>query len=967
MAELSEAAFAALEAQVQRAEHLYRGGDYRAALDTYSALLRDRLASSGSGSVAHLRAADLVVIERLADLSVLCGMIDAADDLIGAIVAITRSAGNNVAADYAQLKRVEISLETGTLEAAFKQLRDLEGRIGDLHAIDMSSAGFARWEKQTAWYDLAAADREVQFSRVYYVFVRLLAGMGEYRQAICAAERSEVYTGSRAIDLARQARIPLALAHASALFELGEIAAADGLLERIRRQVDETGRPGWRVAWLEAKGRIELARGVFASALDRFGDVLQLCRAGGFRRAETTAHLNRAHVFILVNRVRDASEHLDEAEHNAASTGDVSALARVSVLRSLAEARRQSLTEGVSLELSVTETLRRRARAEPAAPAAAVPLEIPHSSNFLALFDDRALQIQWLLAQGALDDAGARLEALRQSFGTSQSRLIRGRLCALGGLLSYYRGEPEDARDELAAAAQLLEAMQLKPELWQVIRVNAWCAARLGNNDEERRAVQQAERLLQELAGSLQGAERAIFLLNKWTADEEYLAHEIAELVNDKAALADSSRLLRPAAWLRMARRLNRLLVRIDHYRALVAQTAVGAGTSEQRPPGDTVLLQRLLSGDRRRIFLSFLVLPDRILVIRSGYLVLDFHVVRITRIALREQVRRWHEQAAIAGTTRDLGAAPPGGPAASEPVRESEMPLADALELPALLAALPARTRSLTIVPDDALHGFPFAAIEIGRDRLIDRFAVSVSFASMPSRHRPARAIGDALLVAVSKGTGRIPPLPETRAEVKQVEEWLDRRGVKSHVLIDDAATKSRITALFGQVGLCHLACHGTFVPDKPDASGMVLIPEEEPEVLSLRDLSRLELTTCQHVTLSSCWSADNFILPGRWIVSLPETLHRSGAPSILACAWPVHDEVAKCFTARFYVHLAEMSPLEALRHTQLECRAAALPECGVDTSHPFHWAGFSLFGDAVAERLQISGSSKSTSQLWN
>src|SRR5262245_38332203 len=130
MADSVDATFAALEAGVQRAEDFCRRGAYGAALDTYRALLGERLAC-GSGSVAHLRAADLVIIERLADLSALFGLFDAADDLISAMAALTRAAGNDVAADYAQLKRVELSLAHVALQAAFEQLRELGTRIGD--------------------------------------------------------------------------------------------------------------------------------------------------------------------------------------------------------------------------------------------------------------------------------------------------------------------------------------------------------------------------------------------------------------------------------------------------------------------------------------------------------------------------------------------------------------------------------------------------------------------------------------------------------------------------------------------------------------------------------------------------------------------------------------------------------------------------------------------------------------------
>src|SRR6202023_719689 len=107
-ADSGDLTLAALEARVQLAEDRYRGGDFGGALEGYRGILAGRLAA-GRGSGAHFRAADLVVIERLADLSALFGMFDAADDLLNGMAGLTRSAGNDLAADYAELKRAELS------------------------------------------------------------------------------------------------------------------------------------------------------------------------------------------------------------------------------------------------------------------------------------------------------------------------------------------------------------------------------------------------------------------------------------------------------------------------------------------------------------------------------------------------------------------------------------------------------------------------------------------------------------------------------------------------------------------------------------------------------------------------------------------------------------------------------------------------------------------------------------------
>jgi CHAT domain-containing protein len=118
--------------------------------------------------------------------------------------------------------------------------------------------------------------------------------------------------------------------------------------------------------------------------------------------------------------------------------------------------------------------------------------------------------------------------------------------------------------------------------------------------------------------------------------------------------------------------------------------------------------------------------------------------------------------------------------------------------------------------------------------------------------------------------------------------------------------------------------------------------------EILSISELSGLALDQLQHVTLSSCWSADAFILPGRLILSLPEVFWRAGAKSILSSLWVVDDSLATAFMNRFYAYLDSMPRDEALRCAQLDCLNGSLPEqVGVQTIDPLYWAGFNLYGE--------------------
>ncbi len=154
------------------------------------------------------------------------------------------------------------------------------------------------------------------------------------------------------------------------------------------------------------------------------------------------------------------------------------------------------------------------------------------------------------------------------------------------------------------------------------------------------------------------------------------------------------------------------------------------------------------------------------------------------------------------------------------------------------------------------------------------------------------------------------------------------------------------RATAL-AEASVVHLACHGRFQPDQPALTGLVLSGADgQAETLSITDIAAIDCSRLEHVTLSACWSADNFVVPGRWILSLPETLCRAGAGSVLASLWEADDRIAGDFMRRFYERLGGLPRGQALRQVQLACLHNRLrPD--LDTSDPIYWANFYLFGN--------------------
>src|SRR5262249_3927037 len=219
-----------------------------------------------------------------------------------------------------------------------------------------------------------------------------------------------------------------------------------------------------------------------------------------------------------------------------------------------------------------------------------------------------------------------------------------------------------------------------------------------------------------------------------------------------------------------------------------------------------------------------------------------------------------------------------------------------------------------LSFVPDDSLHGFPFAALMQGDKYLVERYAVSVALEREPQRpvlNRPLAGPAEALLVGMSRGNSRFAPLLGTPRELDGVERWLRDARVGVKRLMDEQADRETVRSALARAAFAHLACHGVFCRDDAGGTGLVLLSDpdsEKEEILSFQDLAHLDLGGLRHVTLTACWSADNFVLPGRWVVSLPETLCRAGVRSVLGSLWQVDDNLAIAFVRRFYLRLATL-----------------------------------------------------------
>jgi CHAT domain-containing protein len=200
------------------------------------------------------------------------------------------------------------------------------------------------------------------------------------------------------------------------------------------------------------------------------------------------------------------------------------------------------------------------------------------------------------------------------------------------------------------------------------------------------------------------------------------------------------------------------------------------------------------------------------------------------------------------------------------------------------------------------------------------------------------------ALVVGISKGSKDFTHLPSVTKEIDVVQQILKAENYDVAKLHNEQASLDAIqNTIESGISHVHIASHGFFEYKKPSSTGIVL---HNDEVLSIAHILEMDaLRDVAFLCLSSCWAADQYVLPGRWIVSLPEVLRKAGVGTILGCLWEVHDRVGAAFMETFYTYAVKYPKVIALQKTQADALHNRLGIAGIDTSAPFFWAGFTLY----------------------
>jgi CHAT domain-containing protein len=976
----------------EAAEAMRSRGDFIGAYDSYCEIL-STLVAQGLPPWCHDIAAQ--IIQAVAHLSSSIGNFETVDDLFQTLVKYYQLTGNYPFANFTLIKRIELELDRanfGQVEELFQSITPQLGikNIGD---IDISRSGLIQWEINCLWQNADVSTRSVLFAHLYLVMGRTLLATGQYHNALTILERGLWHTSSETPALAQQVALFFHFNIASAYLEQGELdKAVAKLADPNTTDFDPDFDPEFRIRWLEMIAKICLLRGELGQALDRLNQVREICQQLGLAGAFGRSILNLAEFLISINQTNRAKNYLNEASFKELTKRDPELKNRGELLIKLANARSESLVSDIDGGSSISKM--RSTTTDTATEVASNQLEDINfsfrSSNYLVQFEFRALQFSCLLSCDKLELANRVLSNIQAAFESlSDSQLIKIKVKILTGTLVYYQGVKNRQPERYKYAASILdelrpnlERMGLKQDLWQVQRILGWCWSRLKiERNLHAELIESNNNLLTEFTKSLNFEDGSIYLLNKWTIEEEYIGGKIQQIRQSPITNSISWKSWRrlPSIQLKywqewqLMQKLDELILDIDRYKGDLARQNL----EDNRPINKSSIYsawKRIFTHPRDRITLIFLVLPDQILIVRVGWLLFDYQICSTTRITLRNLVGGWHNEIGkIQGRSRDLiGLGDVDNLDLEQKQiaenREISTEISKLLKIDSLLKDLPARIKSISIVPDDILHAFPFAIIEHENRYLIEKYAVSIRYESQyKDRAKLSRSrVNSSLLVGITTGS---PPLENVEPEMEKVKEWMEGHHLNPSVLMDKEwtekqylkpsvliasgiADKETVIDQLSEATFFHIACHGFFNQEQPALSELILSDDKyQPDKnLTLKDFRDLKLKL-RHATLSSCWSADQFIVPGRWIVSLPETLCRYGTESVLGCLWEVNDNVALSFTTQFYKYMEKYPRDKALQLTQQDCLNKTLRQIEKgfegDLSNPLNWSGFTLYGD--------------------
>ena len=217
------------------------------------------------------------------------------------------------------------------------------------------------------------------------------------------------------------------------------------------------------------------------------------------------------------------------------------------------------------------------------------------------------------------------------------------------------------------------------------------------------------------------------------------------------------------------------------------------------------------------------------------------------------------------------------------------------------------------------------------------------------------------------------LPELPGTAVEVQKVSQILKAVNWTQEIYKRDDATKDKVRAVKSPTVL-HIATHGFFLSDLPDADGNKVFgiepvkaaqnpllrsglmfsgadntiqqlgqtgsSEKDDGILNAYEALMLNLENTELVVLSACETGLGETKNGEGVYGLQRAFRIAGTSALMISLWEVSDEVTQKLMTSFYINWTQLKDKhKAFLKAQQEIKAKN-PE-------PFFWGAFILVGN--------------------
>ncbi|HEY2470691.1 MAG TPA: CHAT domain-containing protein [Terracidiphilus sp.] len=240
-----------------------------------------------------------------------------------------------------------------------------------------------------------------------------------------------------------------------------------------------------------------------------------------------------------------------------------------------------------------------------------------------------------------------------------------------------------------------------------------------------------------------------------------------------------------------------------------------------------------------------------------------------------------------------------------------------------------------LIVEPDGVLKTLPFGLLVDSRGLYLgDRFSITISpgvvYLNRARHWQPITAASAAVVLGDPKASGWM-PLPDAEQEAQAVAASFDH----SHLLMSESMSAPSLVSDIAQADIFHFSGHAQF---SIESLGLVTgtLGTIDPALFDAVRNGRTEM-----VVLSACSSSRGRTGFFDDDDSMVRRLMGAHVPEVLASRWTVDSTATTLLMEGFYSKLlVGTPPSEALDSAMHAVRARS------EFSHPYYWAGFSVFG---------------------